>query len=163
MVWRKLPGLSRDCVIEPMQAAHTHMASRIHAEDFVRPWTDGEFSALLAQEPVLGFIVREEGVATPVLGFVLARLVAGEAEILTIAVTGRRKRRGLGRMLMRAVTRHLHAERADSLFLEVDETNAAAVSLYRRLGFREVGRRADYYEHRAAGRTAALVMRLDFK
>ncbi len=162
-MWRKLPGLSRDMVVEPMTDTHAHAASRIHAEDFVRPWTDGEISALLAQEPVFGFVVREAGVGTPVLGFVLARLVAGEAEILTIAVTARRKRKGLGRMLMGAVTRHLHAERADSLFLEVDEINAAAVALYRRLGFREVGRRADYYEHKASGRTAALVMRLDVK
>ncbi|MCC0030825.1 MAG: ribosomal protein S18-alanine N-acetyltransferase [Brucellaceae bacterium] len=162
MIW-KLPGWSREPVVEPMDATHAHAAARIHAEDFTRPWTDGEFSALLGQEPVFGFVVREEGVATPVLGFVLARLVAGEAEILTIAVTGRRKRRGLGRMLMRRAMRHLHAERADSLFLEVDETNAPAVALYRKLGFREVGRRNDYYEHKASGRTAALVMRLDLK
>ena len=93
----------------------------------------------------------------------LSRVAADEAEILTIAVTGRRKRKGLGRMLMRRAMRHLHAERADSLFLEVDETNAPAVALYRKLGFREVGRRNDYYEHKASGRTAALVMRLALK
>ncbi len=164
IMWR-IGGLlgQRDLVVEPMTAAHAKAVSAIHAHDFVRQWSDGEFSALLAQDPVFGFVVREEGKATPVLGFVLARLVAGEAEILTIAVSTYRKRRGLGRKLMDAVLRRLHGERAESVFLEVDETNAPAIALYRKLGFREVGRRAGYYEHKAHGRTAALNMRLDLR
>lgn len=159
----KLPSRSRDFVVEPMHKGHARVAAAIHAEDFARPWTDGECAALLGEDPVFGFVVRRTGVATPVQGFVLGRLVAGEGEILTIAVTGRAKRRGLGRQLMGAVMRHLHAERAESLFLEVDEANAPAVALYRRLGFRDVGRRADYYEHKLHGRSAALVMRLDLR
>ena len=60
--------------------------------------------------------------AAPV-GFVLARLAAGEAEILTVAVARSHRRHGLGWKLMDAVLRQLHADRAEALFLEVDETN----------------------------------------
>ena len=85
------------------------------------------------------------GAKAPV-GFVLARLAAGEGEILTVAVARAHRRQGLGWRLMDAVLRELHAQRAEALFLEVDETNAAAIALYRRLGFSEVGKRPSYYQ-----------------
>ena len=92
-----------------------------------RPWTDGEFEQLIAQDTVFGFAGLEigKGKAGPV-GFVLARLAAGEAEILTLAVARSHRREGLGWRLMDAVLRELHAQRADKLFLEVDETNQPA-------------------------------------
>ena len=64
---------------------------------------------------------------------------------------------------MDAVLRRLHAERAEALFLEVDETNLPAIALYRRLGFGEVGRRANYYRSSGHGPTGALVMRRDLR
>lgn len=136
----------------------------LHAEDFFRPWTEDEFETLIEQDPVFGFAAWQVGNRQdkPV-GFVLARLVAGEAEILNIAVARAFRGVGLGRDLMEAVLRELHAHRAETLFLEVDETNTAALALYQRLGFREVARRKAYYENQHAERTAALVMRRDFK
>lgn len=161
----KLPFVSSaaDFAVEPLTLDDTRHLPAIHAEDFSRPWSAHEFAGLLEQEPVFGFAIWPVGdrKARPA-GFVLARLAAGEAEILTIAVARSQRRRGLGRDLMEAVLRALHAERADALFLEVDETNLPAITLYRRLGFREVARRPGYYEH-ATGkrRTDALVMRRD--
>ena len=81
----------------------------------------------------------------PPAGFVLARLAAGEAEIFTVAVARAHRRQGIGWRLMDAVLRELHAQRAEALFLEVDEANLAALALYRRLGFHEVGKRPRYY------------------
>src|SRR5690606_10955011 len=115
-------------------------------------------------EPVFGFAAWRVGQrpAGPA-GFVLARLAAGEAEILTIAVSRTMRRHGVGRDLMEAVLRELHAQRAEALFLEVDEINEAAIALYRRLGFREVARRPAYYDQPDAPKTAALVMRRDLR
>ena len=93
----------------------------------------------------------------------LARLAAGEGEILTVAVARSHRRQGLGWQLMDAVLRELHAQRAEALFLEVDETNVAAIALYRRLGFRQVGHRANYYRSTEHGPTGALVMRRDLR
>ncbi|RUX64079.1 ribosomal-protein-alanine acetyltransferase, partial [Mesorhizobium sp. M7A.F.Ca.US.014.04.1.1] len=61
------------------------------------------------------------------------------------------------------VLRELYAQRAEALFLEVDETNVAAIALYRRLGFREVGKRPNYYRSAEHGPTGALVMRRDLR
>ncbi|HEY6633525.1 MAG TPA: ribosomal protein S18-alanine N-acetyltransferase [Rhizobiaceae bacterium] len=153
----------RDYVLEPLSPADSPAIAAIHQEDFVRPWTDGEFASLLDQDTVFGFVVRETGRGdAPPVGFVLARLAAGEGEILTVAVARAHRRQGLGWRLMDAVLRELHSQRAEALFLEVDETNAAAIALYRRLGFFEVGKRPRYYET-GDGKSGALVMRRDLR
>ena len=93
----------------------------------------------------------------------VARRAADEGEILTVVVARALRRSGLGWKLMDAVLRELHAARAQALFLEVDESNAPALALYRRLGFREVGRRPSYYDHAEGKKSAALVMRRDLR
>lgn len=161
----KLPFLSAEFVVEELTLEDARKLTPIHAEDFSRPWSAHEFASLIAQDTVFGFAAWRVGSrkADPA-GFVLARLAAGEGEILTIAVARAHRGQGLGRDLMEAVLRTLHAERADELFLEVDETNAPALALYRRLGFKEVARRPGYYEHTdGRRRTDALVMRRDLK
>ncbi|MHB2266683.1 GNAT family N-acetyltransferase [Aliihoeflea sp. PC F10.4] len=160
----KLPFFAapREFVIEMLELDDAAGLPRIHEEDFVRPWSEDEFSELLAQSNVFGFVAREVGNrGIGPLGFVLARQAADEAEILTIAVSRAARRLGLGRGLMDAVLRALHADRTASLFLEVDETNAPAITLYRRLGFIQVGKRPDYYERPGGERTGAIVMRRD--
>ncbi|MCY6382765.1 N-acetyltransferase [Hoeflea prorocentri] len=144
-----------------MTPADCAEASIRHSEGFSRPWTDGEIEALLVQEPVFGFVARRPGKWQASGGFVLARLVEGEAEILTLAVRPKNRRSGIGWRLMGAVLRHLRSEGAECLFLEVDEGNEAALSLYRRIGFTKVAERAAYYDEGGGARTAALVMRLD--
>lgn len=155
----------RDYVIEPLERYHSGDLAMLHREDFIRPWSQEEFASLLDDRHVFGFAVRQVG--NPKIGpvgFVLARLAASEAEILTVAVARSHRGAGLGWKLMDAVLRQLHAERAEALFLEVDETNAPALALYRHFGFQQVGRRENYYEGAGErGRTAALVMRLDLR
>lgn len=156
-------GSKRDYSIARLTGDHTGTLALLHREDFARPWSDDEFASLLAQDTVFGFAVLETGKASagPV-GFVLARLAAGEGEILTIVVARAHRRQGLGWRLMDAVLRELHAQRAEALFLEVDETNMAALHLYKRLGFSEVGKRPGYYQS-GNGRSGALVMRRDLR
>ncbi len=78
-------------------------------------------------------------------GFVLARVAADEAEILTLAVAPAMRRHGLGRELMQAAMAAAAGRGAASVALEVAERNAAARSLYAGLGFAGVGRRRGYY------------------
>jgi [ribosomal protein S18]-alanine N-acetyltransferase len=148
-------------VLVPLMQVHSAAAAALHVEGFHRPWSDGEFRSLLSQENVFGFVALVEGrPKAPPAGFILARLAAGEAEILTVAVAKSFRRHGIGQRLVDETLRRLHAERAYSLFLEVDGSNIAAVRLYKRCGFKKVGERPAYYEG-PEGKSAALVMRLD--
>jgi ribosomal-protein-alanine N-acetyltransferase len=164
MILRRLEGLRRrEYVIEPMRIEDCTAVAELHATLFARGWTDGEFGGLLEDDAVFGFVARQTGnpSARPG-GFALARNVVDEAEILSIGVDPRLRRRGLGHSLMDAVLRHLHGERAAMLFLEVDQKNDAARALYERFGFRQVGERPGYYGA-GAERSGALVMRRDLR
>jgi len=145
-----------------MQAADAAAVHRLHAEHFARPWSDGEFVSLLSQVTVFGHVVRLVGAGEDdIAGFVLARAAGGEAEILSLAVSGAHTRLGLGWRLMNSALREAHGRGALAMFLEVDEANRAAIALYHRLGFVVTGRRKDYYHVAEGKRSSALVMRCD--
>ena len=155
---------SREYVLQELQADDAGALATLHREDFARPWSEDEFAALIGDATVIGYAARQAGRGhEPPVGFVLARRAAGEGEILTVAVSRGHRRHGIGWQLMDAVLRQLHAERAEALFLEVDEANAAALALYRRLGFATVGRRDNYYRNASGAPFAALVMRRDLR
>ena len=79
-----------------------------------------------------------------VVGFAVARAVApGENEILNLAVSPEFRRRGVASGLLRVVLTAL----SGTFFLEVRQSNTAAMRLYYSFGFQEVGRRKGYYEN----------------
>lgn len=111
--------------------------AELHASCFAAPWSESEFAALLGQPGVVALAEAD--------GFILIRIAADEAEILTLAVQPAARRRGLGRRLVESGARAACAGGADRLFLEVAEDNAAARALYAAAGFVEAGRRRAYY------------------
>ncbi|WP_222248323.1 GNAT family N-acetyltransferase [Rhizobium leguminosarum] len=133
----------------------------LHGERFARPWGDGEFHGLLMQDTVFGFVARQTNaiLKKPLPGFILARHVAGEAEILTIAVQAKVARAGLGWRLMQAAMREARSRGGESMFLEVDNGNTAALGLYRKLSFEKVGERQGYYKQENGALSTALVMK----
>jgi ribosomal-protein-alanine N-acetyltransferase len=151
--------------VEGVTTGEAATLAEVHAEAFRRAWSAHDFSTLLSDPAVfaLGLRLRRLLGGTGTAGFVLVRFAADEAEILTIAVRARYRRRGYARMLMNDVIRRLYREHIASLYLEVDRTNAAAVGLYQGLGFAVAGERKSYYSAPAAGDGAALVMRLQVR
>lgn len=151
--------------IVQMESEDCRLVSTLHGERFPRPWNDGEFHSLLMQPNVFGFVARQLNgfFKPPLAGFVLTREVAGEAEILTIAVHLKAARFGLGWRLMQAAIREVRARGGESLFLEVDDGNHAALGLYRKMGFQKVGERPAYYTDKNGVRTTALVMKRDLR
>ena len=114
---------------------------------------DPRFVASLKHLPgTLAFVVEYEGDAQ---GCALARAIAGDAEVLAVAVTARARRHGLGRALLKRVLEAATAAGAHEIHLEVSERNGPAQALYRAAGFKESGRRARYYRDGAD----ALVLR----
>lgn len=161
----KLPlGLGRrDYVIEPAVSTDIPAIADIHAEEFHPPWSEAEFESMLSEPAITTLVAREVGRKARPAGFVLVRKAADESEILTIATAFAHRRQGVGWALMDAALRAMHHERIAAMFLEVDETNHAAIALYRRLGFFKVGGRPDYYLTADGSRHSALVMRRDLR
>jgi ribosomal-protein-alanine N-acetyltransferase len=139
--------------------------AEIHAAAFRRTWSAHDIAAMMTDPGVFVLVARQTSLlgGKRIAGFVIVRFAADEAEILTIAVDPKTRRKGLGRMLMNDVIRRLYREHIASLFLEVERTNAAAVGLYRSLGFAVAGERRNYYAAPAAGDGSALVMRLQVR
>lgn len=117
--------------------------ARLHAASFTlpAPWSEAEITATLAS-PYCFALNRETG-------FLLGQVVAGEAELMTIAVAPAARNQGTGRALVEAFLTQARARCAEVAFLEVAETNAAARALYAAAGFAQTGRRKGYY--RGAG------------
>ncbi|MGH7674214.1 MAG: ribosomal protein S18-alanine N-acetyltransferase [Gemmatimonadales bacterium] len=117
----------------------------IERDAFSDPWPEGDFrECLTAHVPFLVATVDRT-----VAGYVVARHVADEGEILNLGVERGRRGQGIGRALVGAVLGDLRARGAAAVYLEVRESNAAARHLYDRLGFDEVGRRMAYYRRPA--------------
>ncbi|HXQ84326.1 MAG TPA: GNAT family N-acetyltransferase [Xanthobacteraceae bacterium] len=126
----------------------------VHGASFQRGWGEDEIQLLLIESNVVAHRVM---IGRTFVGFILSRLAAGEAEILSVAIAPAWRRRALARPLLDLHLRRLAGLGVRSVFLEVDEHNAPACRLYRRAGFHEVGRRQAYYQ----GGAAALVLRRD--
>lgn len=130
----------------------------IHAEGFERGWDAHEFARLLQDRSVLCQVSRPGGRGRPV-GFALSRATLDEAEVLTVAVSGRCRGRGIAGRVLACHLERLAARRVRAVFLEVAEDNRPAIRLYRSAGFAEVGRRKGYYRRASGQAVGALVMR----
>lgn len=147
--------------IAALDSSHAREVAALHHQGgFARGWEVGECAALICDRTVLTDGIFA-GAPQRLAGFVMTRLAADEAEILSIVVAPGHRGTGLGRSLLDHHAATLGARHIERLFLEVEDGNVAAERLYRQIGFREVGRRAAYYPKRDGSRVAAVTMRLD--
>ena len=155
LAWFRAPPGSR---YEALGVHHAPRLAALHGTAFARPWDVHDFERLLGERSVLadGFF---RGAA--LYGFAMSRLVLDEAEILTVALDPQARGKGYARPLLAYHLDALAPRGTRVVYLEVEEGNAPALALYRRLGFREVGRREGYYALPDGTRAAALTMSLD--
>lgn len=123
------------------------------------PWTEGNFRDCLSSG-YSAWVVESN--FRDLLAYGLMTMAAGEAHILNLCVAPEYQCQGLGSFLLRHLVGQAFAARSDQLLLEVRASNAAAIALYQRHGFEELGRRKEYYPARG-GREDALVFSLSFK
>ncbi|AEQ53386.1 ribosomal protein S18-alanine N-acetyltransferase [Pelagibacterium halotolerans] len=131
--------------------------AKLHAQGFYRGWPTSDFAAYLADPKTTPAYVATDAKRI-ISGFAMLRIAGDEAELLTIAVDPRRRSHGLGRALLNAAFADLAMSPVRTLFLEVDETNAPAIALYRRFGFIDIGTRKGYYPKPDGSIATALVM-----
>ncbi|HMA49094.1 MAG TPA: ribosomal protein S18-alanine N-acetyltransferase [Magnetospirillaceae bacterium] len=137
----------------PLSPAHAGLIAGMHYVCFAEPWTEKAMAELLAMPGVYGLLAAGERPE----GFVMARMAADEAEILTLLVLPPCRRTGLAQRLLEAALDNAKMQGVQKMYLEVASSNEAAQQLYTKVGFTLVGRRKAYY---ASGADALLLAKV---
>ena len=119
---------------------------------FGEAWTRSQCAGILPMPGVRLVVARERDSA---IGFSLSRIIAGEAELLLLAVAPGHRRRKVGTMLLNQFLERARENGANRVHLEVRDGNPA-VKMYRAAGFYPAGRRRKYYRGRDGGEFDAL-------
>ncbi len=131
---------------------------KIERDSFPKPWTRDQFESELRNPVSSAYTLNvTEGYRERLGAYIVFWVVHGEAHILNIAVNPQLRDRGLATMLLDAALEHMRRNMVYEVFLEVRKSNMAAISLYRKFGFRESFIRKNYY-----GDEDAIVMTLVF-
>ncbi len=147
----------RETVISPAGMDDREKLFRLEKLSFANPWSQDLLACELAHPLGVAFLIRQP--AGPAAAWLCARIIAPEAELLRIAVAPEWRRQGLAGRLLARLESELGVRRVESLYLEVAETNRAALAFYRSHDFSPAGRRPGYYD---SGRTAALVLKKSY-
>ena len=124
---------------------------------FHQPWSASSLELLTKDGIGVGYLCNQ-GVDVIAYGGML--IAVDEGQITNIAVHPDRRGQGLGLAIVQALIKHAKAERLANITLEVRVSNAPAISLYRKVGFAEVGRRKGFYTKPTED---ALIMELKLK
>jgi ribosomal-protein-alanine N-acetyltransferase len=132
----------------------------LHAGLFDPPWSEQSVLQLLDHPASVAYLAVAGHPKQPI-GFIMSQIAGDEAEILSLAVTAECQRSGVGKLLVEGLARALKRAEITKLFLDVAADNEAAVGLYAKLGFREIGRRKGYYQRPGAGGQDAINLALE--
>lgn len=132
------------CRLRPATPADAGAIAALERRVFSDPWSAESIRETIGM-PWMFTQVAEDAGGT-LLGYVFCREVAGESELLNLAVDPDQRRGGVGGLLLTAALDWITARGARETFLEVRASNVAAIALYERAGFRAVGRRTGYYQ-----------------
>ena len=158
--------------VRPASPRDASLLATLHAPCFVdEPWSAEALAVLLESPGVFGLIAFAGAVApdqalttalaapaVSACGFILCRIAADEAEVLTLAVPPADRRQGTGRRLLAGALAWAAHHAVGTLLLEVAEDNDAARALYADAGFRQVGCRPGYYRRISQSPISALVL-----
>ncbi len=135
---------SDDMEIMEMTEADLDEVMAIEKRSFAAPWSGRLFRETLAFPLSVNFVARKK-VDNSMIGYANFYLIKDEAHMLNIAVAPESRKKGRAGELLGHAIQALRGRGAEEFFLEVREGNADAINLYRKFGFRMVGRRRRYY------------------
>ena len=145
-------------VFAPMTPGELDEVHALECSVFPHPWSRSNFSESLAS----GYDAwTARDAAGALAGYYVLMYVVDEAHLLDVAVAAGRQRQGLGRHLLDRIGARAREQGMDSVLLEVRPSNERALAVYRRHGYREIGRRKAYYPAHGGQREDAIVMRID--
>ncbi len=131
-------------VIERMNEAHIVEIGRLEKECFSTPWSENSLREEIDNERARFFVAVCDG---NVAGYIGAHNVFGEVYITNVAVFPEYRRKGVAETLIKKLNDVSFSENAEFVTLEVRESNKGAINLYSKIGFKEVGKRKNFYEN----------------
>lgn len=143
-----------------LEPADVDAAAKLSQQAFAhapgQQWTEAALHDFTQNPHSIALCVRRGGACR---GYVLVRRAGPEAELLSIAVDIAAQGQGLGAQLLEAALARAAQAGAEEMLLEVAADNAPAAALYEKMGFRPVGRRANYYKNVSNQWVDAIVLR----
>jgi ribosomal-protein-alanine N-acetyltransferase len=142
--------------LRPLAVSDLDAVMDIERRAYGFPWTEGIFRDCMR----VGYCCWCYEVDGVIHGYGVMSVAAGESHILNLSVNPDVQRRGIGTKLMKHFLQLACRHNADSVLLEVRPSNTAAIKLYQKLGFNEIGMRRNYYPADGGQREDALLLAL---
>lgn len=130
--------------IVKMEQCHVSQIAELEKLCFSDPWSEKSIASELDNPLSAWFVALED---QWVLGYIGSQTVLDSADMMNIAVHPQCRHQGIGESLISALISYLQEKKVKFLLLEVRVSNTAAITLYKKLGFEEVGRRRNYYHN----------------
>lgn len=130
-------------IIRPMTEADTYEVSEIEKQIFSLPWSQKSFADACANEDNIYLVCIYDG---KIAGYCGVWTVLGEGNVTNMAVSLDFRRMGIAESLMEAIEQYGTDKKIESYFLEVRKSNGAAISLYTKMGYKDIGTRKNFYE-----------------
>jgi [ribosomal protein S18]-alanine N-acetyltransferase len=143
--------------IRPMQEKDLSQVFTLEKRVYHFPWSMGILQDCLRVGYCCWVLTMDE----QVVGYGVMSVVIDEAHILNICIDPKWQKRGLGLKLMRRMLKVAGQHGTEVVFLEVRVSNHAAIRLYEKVGFVEVGMRKGYYPDKNQTREDALILSLE--
>ena len=131
-------------VIDTLKKEYIPALCEIEKESFSNVWTKENFESELSNPTSVFFVALQNG---EVLGCVAMNNALGEGFISKIMVKEENRRQGTGALLLQKLSEYAREEKMFSLSLEVRESNFPAIALYEKSGFKNLGKRKNFYRN----------------
>jgi ribosomal-protein-alanine N-acetyltransferase len=143
--------------VRDMRVSDLSAVIAIEKASFTSPWSeDSVLSEIYAGQS----LTRVAAIKESVVGYLIARQIIDEGQLLDLAVKPEYRQQGIAELLMRDLISGLRVKRVVKLFLEVRASNEAAIRLYEKFGFTRISTRKNYYKNPVED---ALIMMVEFK
>ena len=139
-----------------MTISHVTQIAELEMQCFSAPWSENSITNELSNPLSLWIVAEENG---RVVGYVGSQSVMDEADMMNLAVDPNYRRMGIAEHLVSELIVRLRGVGVMCLTLEVRQSNIAAISLYQKLGFEQVGCRPNYYSN---PKEPALILRKEW-
>ena len=135
--------MNHDYIIRPMEVSDTEQVEMIEKQIFSIPWSQKSFEDACQSNDNIYLVCEMNG---QIAGYCGLWTVLGEGNITNMAVSGGLRRLAIAEALMKEMEKRGMSKNVVTYFLEVRKSNEAAVNLYKKMGYVQIGVRKNFYE-----------------